>query len=161
VTVELPDWSSGSWLPDYYTMPSESPSYSVPASSSPALSILSPENITYTAIHEPSITVPLTFETSASLSWVGYSLDGGSNVTISENGTLIKIPAESRCLTLYANGTAGNWATPETVYYSITFDSGPESSSPVPMPVVVSAAVGTPLAVAGLVYLRKRKELHS
>jgi hypothetical protein len=60
------------------------------------------------------------------------SLDGGGNVTAPSNGTLIEIPDESRFLTLYANDTEGNWTTPQTVYYDITFNLGAVPEEPFP-----------------------------
>jgi hypothetical protein len=125
---------------------------------SPVISILSPTNTTHAAVYDPYITVPLTFATNTSLSWVGYSLDGGSNVTVT-NGTLIEIPAESRSLTLYANDTAGNRATPQTVYYEIAFNLGYPPVEPFPtlLVVAVSVAVVAAVGVGVLVYFKKRK----
>ncbi len=128
----------------------------------PKISIISPENKKYVALNDPFITVPLVFTTDESLSWVGYSLDGGSTATVT-NGTLIKIPIESRNLTLYAVDMAGNWADPQTVYYEIAFNLGPV---PEPFPVVpVTVAAVVAVAVAGvglLVYFKKRaKRVHS
>ena len=93
--------------------------------SSPTVYIMSPTNTTYYAIYNSVASVPLTYWTNASLSWAGYSLDGGGIVTAPNNGTLIEIPAESRYLTLFANDTEGNWAIPQRVYYDIAFNLGP------------------------------------
>ncbi len=90
----------------------------------PTVIILSPANTSYAAIYDPYIHVPLIFETNKSLSWVGYSLDGRANITVSENGTIIEIGDASRSLTLYANDTDGNWQPPQTVYYEIAFNLG-------------------------------------
>jgi hypothetical protein len=125
----------------------------------PLISILSPANTSYIALYNPYITVSLTFATNMSLSWVGYSLDGGSNVTVT-NGTLIEIPSESRSLTLYANDTAGNWAAPQTVYYDIMFNLGYPPAQPFPILQVaaISAAVAAVIGVGVLVYFKKRKK---
>lgn len=96
------------YIPIGYNVNSNSPSSSSTSSSHPTISILSPENTTYSPIYNPVATVPLTFWTNASLSWIGYSLDGTSNVTAPENGTEIEIPDGSKSLTLYANDTEGN-----------------------------------------------------
>jgi hypothetical protein len=133
--------------------------FTVNDGSPPSISILSPANTSYAAIYDPYITVPLSFETNASLSWVGYSLDGSSNITVSQNGTLIEIPHESRSLTLYANDTAGNWATPQTVYYSIAFNLGIVPSAPFPTLLVVATSVAV-VAIVGvglLVYFKKKR----
>jgi len=121
------------------------------------ISILSPENTSYIAIYDPFITVPLIFATNASLSWVGYSLDGGNNLTAT-NGTVIVIPAESRSLTLYTNDTSGNWAAPQTVYYEIVFNLGSEEE-PFPVVPVVAAVVVVAVAAVGTlrIYFKKRR----
>jgi len=148
-------------VPSPFPIPSSSPSPSpspIPSPSpSPQISILSPANTTYAAIYDPHITIPLILETNASLSWVGYSLDGGGNVTAT-NGTLIEIDAGSRSLTLYANDTSGNWAAPRTVYYSIAWNGGTPSSEPFPWSLgAASVAVAAVVAVGVLVYWKKRK----
>jgi hypothetical protein len=62
-------------------------------------------------------------------SWVGYSIDGGTNTTVPIYDTAkVKLPLGSHIFTLYGNDTLGNWATPQTVYPSvITFKDWIES----------------------------------
>ena len=140
---------------------SSSPVHFIVDTGSPNISILSPMNKTYTAIYDPYITTPLTFKTSEPLSWFGYSLDGGGNITISENGTWIEIPAESRSLTLYANDTAGNWATPQTVYYETAANLDPVPSEPFPTALIVASIMTAAVVIVGLlVYFKKRKQQH-
>ena len=125
----------------------------------PEILVVSPANTTYSAVYDPYVTISLTFEANTSLSWVGYSLDGASNVT-AMNETLIEIPAESRMLLLYANDTAGNWASPQSVFYEIAFNLG-SVQEPFPVvPVVVAAAVVSVVIVSAslLVYLKKRSK---
>ncbi len=124
----------------------------------PGVSILSPANTSYAAVGNSYITVPLTFETDISLSWVGYSLDGGANVT-GVNGTSIELPVNSESLTLYANGTSGNWAVPVTVYFTVAWNGGTPPPEPFPwLPVAaVSVAVATVIALIAVVYVRKHK----
>ena len=152
VTIELPEWLAPP--PQSRSLPTSSRS-----SRSPVVSILSPENRSYSAIYDSYVAVPLIFKTNALLSWVGYSLDGGSNITALENGTRIEIPKDSRNLTLYANDTAGNWAVPQTVYYEIAFNMG-LVQEPFPiMPVAAASVAAFVLVGAGLlVYFRKRKQ---
>ena len=127
------------------------------SSSSPKISILSPRNTSYAAVGVPYAAVALTLETNASLSWVGYSLDGGANITAS-NGTVVEVPVGSQYLTVYANDTAGNWATPQTVYYTVAWNGG---IPPQPFPwlpvAAISVTVVAVVAVAAVVYLNKRK----
>jgi hypothetical protein len=81
------------------------------------------------------VTFPLIYETNEVPSWVGYSINGNSNVTVSENSTIAEqttaltqgIFPHQNTLTLYANDTLGNWATPQTVTYFI--DTPPHPTS--------------------------------
>jgi parallel beta-helix repeat protein len=159
--VDIKDFELYSKMQLPYPLPKppvspEHPSNNSSASSFPIL-LLSPANTSYAAVGNSYSTVPLTFEANVSLSWVGYSLDGGANVT-SSNGTLIEIPVGSQNLTVYANDTAGNWATPQTVYYTVAWNGG---TPPEPFPwlpvAAVSGTVVAVVAVAAVVYLKKRK----
>jgi hypothetical protein len=147
---------------DYFAMVplgfniSSSPVHFIVDTASPNISILSPMNKKY-FVDEPYITIPLTYETSEPLAWVGYSLDGSSNITISENETLIEIPDESSSLTLYGNDTVGNWAVPQTVYYEIAFNLGTPPTEPFPTTLTVAVGVIVAVICTGLiVYFKKR-----
>jgi hypothetical protein len=88
----------------------------------PTISVLSPENKTYTVSD-----VPLTFTVSESTSWIGYSLDSQNNVTISGNTTLIGLSDWTHTITVYANDTAGNMGYSDIVHFTI--DTTPPSIS--------------------------------
>ena len=108
----------------------------------PTISIVSPENKTYTVNN-----VSLNFTVSESTSWIGYSLDGQANITITGNTTLSGLPDGSHSLTVYAKDTAGNTGTSETIYFSIE-----------PFPITWIAAAIAVIAIGGaalLVYFRK------
>ena len=81
---------------------------------SPTISILSPENKTYSVKD-----VPLTFTVSESTSWIGYTLDGQANVTITGNTTLTSLLDEVHYVVVYANNTAGNMGTSSMVYFTV------------------------------------------
>jgi hypothetical protein len=86
----------------------------------PSIIILYPTNNTvFTVEHVEEVSFYLKYQTNSTLSWVGYSLDGAKNVTIMGNDTYYHdLEADGyHNLTLYANDTAGNWATPQTVIY--------------------------------------------
>jgi hypothetical protein len=106
------------------TPTSSSSAETSPPNTSQSITILSPKNITYAAVGDPYSHIPLTYETNSSLSWVGYSLDSGANITVTQNGTVIDIPTGSRSLTLYANDTNGHWEPPQTVQYQIAYNGG-------------------------------------
>lgn len=87
----------------------------------PAISVLSPENKTYTT---PSIL--LTFTVDEPTSWIGYSLDDQPNVTITGNTTLTGLSGGSHNITVYANDTTGNMGASDTVHFTIAFTLTPD-----------------------------------
>lgn len=86
----------------------------------PTISIVSPENKTY-RVND----VPLIFTVNESTSWIGYSLNGQMNITVSGNTTLVGLPDGVHTITVYANDTMGNMGSSDTVYFTI--DSNPPS----------------------------------
>ena len=80
----------------------------------PTISVLSPENKTYTINN-----VPLTFTLSEPTYWIGYSLNGQTNVTITENTTLHSLVDRSYYVVVYANDTVGNMGVSHTVYFTV------------------------------------------
>ena len=88
----------------------------------PTISILSPENKTYTTED-----VPLTFTVSESTSWMGYSLDGQANTPITGNTTLTGLSEGTHSITVYAIDTAGKTGASEIIYFTI--DTVPPSIS--------------------------------
>jgi hypothetical protein len=116
----------------------------------PKISLVSPLNVTYTTPE-----VPLTFTVNEPTSWKGYSLDEQDPV-FAANITLLALPVGSHTLTVYANDTAGNAATPQTVTFTV---AEPEPSEPFPtVPVAVASGVSVIVtAAAALVYLRRRR----
>jgi hypothetical protein len=76
--------------------------------------ILSPQNITYNVK-----SIPLTFEVGAPASWIGYSLDGQANVTVTGNTTLTGLSDGSHSIIVYANDIAGNMGVSGTVYFTM------------------------------------------
>jgi hypothetical protein len=117
-------------------------------STAPSVSIQSPRNnLTYDV---PD--VELMFLVNETVAWMGYSLDGGDNVTVSNNMTLTGLFNGAHCLTIYANDTFGNMGVSETINFTIAV--------PEPFPAVpVAAASVASLAVVGvglLVYFKRR-----
>jgi len=96
----------------------------------PTFSILSPENKTYSAND-----VSLTFTVSESTHWIGYSLNGQANVTITGNKALSDLSDGLHILIVYANDTAGNMGVSEIVYFSI------ETQESVPFPIEIVAVI--------------------
>jgi hypothetical protein len=107
------------------------------------ISILTPENETY------MLTVPLQFSIDETASWVGYSLDGQANVTVTENTNLLGLSVGKHTLTFYANDMSGNPAASETVTFTVADH----------VPTVLFVALCLAVGVVGvlLVYFKKRK----
>jgi parallel beta-helix repeat protein len=80
----------------------------------PIIMILSPENKTY-AVNN----VPLTFTVTETTLWMGYSLDGQANVTVSGNTTILDLSEGIHYITVYATDTAGNMGSSDTVYFTV------------------------------------------
>lgn len=81
---------------------------------SPSISVLSPENKTYSASD-----VPLTFTVDEATSWIRYSLDGQANMTVTENGTLTELSIGAHSLVVYASDLAGNIGISDVVYFTV------------------------------------------
>ena len=86
----------------------------------PTMTLLSPENKTYT-----TTSIPLTFTPNETTSWIGYSLDNQANVTITGNTTLTGLSEGTHSITVYANDTSGNMGASEIVYFTVSLPYGP------------------------------------
>lgn len=78
----------------------------------PVIWITSPSNETYQQVQ-------LTFTINKDVSWIGYSLDNNSNVTVTNPIRLSRLSQGSHQIVLYANDTSGNMGVSNTVYFSI------------------------------------------
>ena len=115
----------------------------------PSLSILSPQNTTYNVND-----VPLTFTVSESTSWVGYSLDSQTSVTVAENTTLCGLSQGLHNLIVLAKDTAGNIGASEMIYFTI------ETQQDEVFQILIVAAIATIAVVVAvlLVYFAKIKK---
>lgn len=113
----------------------------------PDVSVLSVENTTYSG------NVTLNFTVNKPTSWIGYSLDGLDNVTVTENTTLTGLSSGLHSVTVYAKDEFNNTGTSETISFTIT-----EEPEPFPVvPVAVASGVSiTGAAVCVFYYRRKR-----
>jgi len=80
----------------------------------PTISIVSPENKTYAVAN-----VHLNFTVSEAAPWMGYSLDGQMNMTVSGNTTLVGLSDDVHTITVYANDTVGNMGSSDTIYFTV------------------------------------------
>jgi N-acetylneuraminic acid mutarotase len=112
----------------------------------PTVSVFSPENKTYDGSDIRSVIV-----VDEPFSWLGYSLDGQDNVTITGNVTLAVLREGSHNITFYAEDTVGNAGTSGTVYFNVAF-----------FPTVWVAGVAVTLtiaAAAAYLVLKRRKKI--
>jgi hypothetical protein len=79
----------------------------------PLITVLSPQNKTYI-----TTSIQLTFTLNESTSWMGYSLDGASNVTVTGNMTILGVPYGSHRITVYASDNSGNTGVSNTVFFT-------------------------------------------
>jgi len=111
----------------------------------PSILLLSLENKTYYTIDNS-----LNFAVNELVSWMSYSLDAQSNVTITGNVTLPELSYGAHSIIVYANDTAGNIRASETIYFSIE----PFPTTLIAVAIVIMVAV---TGIIGLVVYRKRK----
>jgi len=127
---------------------------SVNAQSTPApeISVLYPTNGTFFNVSMGVESFQLKYATNSALSWIGYSVDGSQNRTAygewfdleqrlydAEGNPSVWVYGVfendgNHNLTLYANNTAGAWATPQTVTYFVNINADttipPTTSNP-------------------------------
>jgi len=80
----------------------------------PTIEITSPQNIVYS-----TNSINLNFTVNEETFWIGYSLDGADNVTISENTPLTGLSDGTHNVRVYANDTAGNMGESTLIYFSV------------------------------------------
>ena len=111
----------------------------------PEVQIGSPASQTYNESK-----VSLVFTVGEPVSWMGYSLDGQDNVTITGNTTIDGLTNGVHNVTVYAKDTFENVGASETFSFSVE----------VPFPITLVVAPVASVAVVGVVlaiYFKKRK----
>jgi hypothetical protein len=114
----------------------------------PSLTNLQIENKIYS-----QNSLPLNFTIDEKVGWMGYSLDGETNVTFTGNMTLNGLTFGSHSLVVYANDTVGNMGATENVNFTI---ERPEVF-PIALVIAVSVAVAL-VAAAGLLVISKKRK---
>ncbi len=109
----------------------------------PIITILAPENTTYTVGN-----VSLSFTVNELTSWIGYSLDGQQNTTITGNTTLVALTDGQHTLVVYAQDSIGNTGASDTVHFSV--DVPQTEQFPLWLVVTVVAVVG--VVATALIY---------
>jgi hypothetical protein len=112
----------------------------------PAIHVVSPESKTYDAS-----SVSLVFTVNKPVVWIGFSLDGQDNITITGNTTLAGLTNGLHNVTVYAKDELENTGVSETITFSV--------ETPFPTTLVVAA---TAIAITGgsafaIYYFKKPK----
>lgn len=122
----------------------------------PNMSILSPENTTYT-----TTSIPLNFTLNEQTSNITYCLDGNKITMAAENTTLTGLSIGQHNLTISAQDAAGNIGTSDTVQFAITNPTPTPTQPTEPSPTIPIAAASAVLAAGSslgvLAYLKKYK----
>ena len=115
----------------------------------PYICVGSPQKTTYTTDN-----ISLNFTVNEETSWMGYSLDGQNNVTLTETTlNLTELADGSHTLTVYATDTDGNTAASETISFTIAKED--ETATTWTTTAIIIAAV----AAAALLIIYKKKLL--
>ncbi|MCJ7613190.1 right-handed parallel beta-helix repeat-containing protein [Candidatus Bathyarchaeota archaeon] len=125
----------------------------LPYGSTPAITIVSPENKTYSTTDD----VTLEFTVSEATSWIKYSLDGQANVTITGSATLSGLAEGTHSITVYAQDTDGLTGMSEIIYFTLSEDTEPTQSESFPITWIAGAIVIV-VGVALLIYMFKIKK---
>jgi parallel beta-helix repeat protein len=119
----------------------------------PTILVLSPENKEY---YEKSI--PLIFKISEQCSWIGYSLDRQSNITITGNTTLKELSDGKHNLVVYAEDKYGNIGVSQVIWFSV---NSQENIKKFLLATATIAAVTIIIALLFVIYKRKSARKHS
>jgi len=164
-TVKLENLSEGSHTVTAYANTTaylnyRSTSYNFTVDSpyqAPLIKVLSPTS----QMLSPSSNVSLVFTASGAINWIGYSLDGGENVTVNGNVTLSGLSSKNHTVIVCANDTFGNAGKSDTITFTVDnpeFISEETPQTPTPFEgIFIAGAIGAIICVGLLVYFRKRK----
>jgi N-acetylneuraminic acid mutarotase len=117
---------------------------------SPVVCLVSPENQIY---NETSVS--LIFTVNKPVSWMGYSLDGRDNVTLTGNTTIAGLTSGLHNITVYAKDEFENTGASETIIFTVA-----EEPEPFPTLLVASASGASIIGVAVCVFYYRKKRNH-
>ena len=118
--------------------------------------ITSPQNTTYTTDDLTHFTLPLNFTINATASWIGYSLDNQTRITIKGNTNIPELSPGLHNITLYASGTFGNMGISNTIYFTI---AEPDALNSILQPLLLALPIAIVVSAVGLlVYFKKHKK---
>ena len=120
--------------------------------------IISPKNTNYTTADITQFTLPLDFTINATASWIGYSLDNQTRITLNGNGTLSQLSIGSHNITLFASDIFGKMGVSNTTNFTVAEQAVPNSgfqSILLVLPIVTFMVV----LVVGVILLKRRKKV--
>lgn len=116
----------------------------------PTIEIIKPESITYSTRN-----ISVDFVLNKRVSWIGYSLDGDQNQTISGNLTLTDLSLGMHNITIYAIDEYGNEGSSETISFTI------EENKTLSNLLVVAVIVSVGSIVLACIFLFKKSKNRS
>lgn len=139
-------WMGNNWYPSTANEQYIPFGYNTSSSAAylPKITIQSISNQTYN-----SSSVALNFTVDKAVDWIGYSLDGQDNVTVTGNTTLSDLPVGPHNVTVYARDASGNTAVSGTFAFTV----GPELPF---VPVAIAVCAFSIAAASAILYYRKR-----
>ena len=142
-------YAIGGYIPGYHATPTNINEQYIPigyGTIQPTVAIISPENQSYN-----SSSISLMFTVDKEASWMGYSLDGTYNITVTGNTTLAGLSNGLHNITVYAEDLFGNVGASETVDFTVAFVPFPTG------PVVAASGVTVAVVAVGLLYYFKKR----
>jgi len=139
------------------------PDGAVSISSTPTVSIIYPANGTVVEAPMGGVGIGWQYPANVTFSWVGCSLNGGGNTTVTgKNETYYIENNGDYTFTLYANDTAGNWTIPQTVTFHVQVlgDALPENTVAVIAFIALILAVLILFVLTILVAYRRASKNH-
>ncbi len=119
----------------------------------PIISVLTPENKTYTTPDSP-----LSFSVNEQATWIAYSLDSAANITVTGNTTLSDLLSGLHTLVMYATDSAGNTGASAIVHFTVAIPR----EEPLPSWIIPAVAAAFLAGAILLIYvLRLRRKATS
>ena len=113
----------------------------------PTISVISPKNTTY-----ESSNVSLAFTVNKPVSWIGYSLDGQANITVTGNTTLTSLASGLHNITVYAKDNSESMGVSDVITFSIPAESFPIA------PIATVSGATVVIAMVGLFYHSRKHD---
>jgi nitrous oxidase accessory protein NosD len=118
----------------------------------PSIEIISPINKNYA-----NGNITINFSINKNPTWIGYSLDGQSNITINSNLTLTNLSTGIHKITIYANDEYRNTGNSTSITFEVQKPLIENLGSPI-MVVIIIVSIAIVCVVIGLLFFRKHRK---